>query len=1290
MHERQAAHDEREEHPSVWALHVNQTAQVVRYVITVPHHVPQLQQLQTGDGVILTLAGVARTVGRVYRVRTFADRTEVFLSAHQALPRPVPITPPDTLATTGAALTTPDVATVRGVFDAIGLDTIADLDTIDANDPRDQAYIRSLLTSTLADDLLGPALGPTEEVIGVPVRERYLIGKLAPRDTRPDTDVIHSTNPSDASDKDDPLHDEDTTTPQSILPSSMGLTFAVPASVDTLTVQAQWGHYRRVESQDSSEPANGDAYRWVREPAGGNVSITLTPDTQLDPIIPDARYEDVRITGAISRVQPNDSKLVTLFLVNTHTKPHTNQDEAWVFQPHLRVTSPTNAPIFISRPPQRDLTNDEEAHNLNMVYRNRVEFAVGHGVSVHATLAPTNPTQATALETTFLPTFEVHVTEPPGLDNTDRPAMRTMTQLKFFDMAHLAALATPAKRDALIDGLTYLVDDYDRWIQAMRGRIGNDLIGHDMSAADAYTRCLRVRDRLRAGIQVLATDDNALNAFRFTNAAMASQRIQSQLALNTRRGTPVDRDTIDIPKNRSWRPFQLAFVLLSIPSLADPTHHERTGDDAHMIADLLWFPTGGGKTEAYLGVAAFAMAIRRLHHNLGDVDGSRGLAVIMRYTLRLLTLQQFQRASALICAMEVLRRDDPNTWGHTPFTIGLWVGGSTTPNRFKQSKQWLAAKQARRKAGKGSPAQLTACPWCGSTITPTTDFTIDSGHERTYMYCPEQHGPCPFGRSEHNYQGLPVLVVDEEIYHHPPSILIATVDKFAQMAWAGQVATLFGNARKSCERHGLVWEGNGCNTYHHATKDLPEAQVMPISPIRPPDLIIQDEFHLISGPLGTLVGLYETAVDALCSWSLDGQTVRPKVVASTATVRKADEQIRRVFAREVTIFPPNGIDIEDNFFAVQRPTTAKPGRLYLGICPMGISRPASLSRMYTTLLTAGQHLLDAFGPAADPYMTLVGYFNALRELGATSRLCKDDISARAKRVTNGSTVRPGLERRYVDRVRELTSRIDNADIPKYLDHLEQPFLGEHPSTTTETKKPIDVVLATNMLSVGVDVNRIGLMVVSGQPKTVSEYIQATSRVGRAFPGLVCTVLNWSRPRDLSHFERFEHFHQSFYKHVEAQSVTPFSTRALDRGLTGVLVSGLRMRHHELNHNNDAHVLTHTTKPLADAMAELITKRAQRINGEHVSGLIKTMLDARIETWINRAESSNKHLAYNNAKAGPEYALLATPGVAAWQPFTVPNSMREVEAPITLVINTGNPINQEPAWTSQEIQDNDGA
>ena len=531
------------------------------------------------------------------------------------------------------------------------------------------------------------------------------------------------------------------------------------------------------------------------------------------------------------------------------------------------------------------------------------------------------------------------------------------------------------------------------------------------------------------------------------NRAMWLQRTHSLYSEQVRRGGQPDFDKdIDVPANRTWYPFQLAFILLNLPGISKFDHPDRS-DEQTALADLLFFPTGGGKTEAYLGLTAYTMGLRRLQGTVAGRSGENGIAVLMRYTLRLLTIQQFQRATALICACESIRRkaleQGDKRWGETPFRIGLWVGRRTTPNKTDDAME--AVKQLRGNhygmAGVGTPYQLTTCPWCGSAIEPGKHLDckpFPNEAARTLTYCGDKFGQCLFSRRQAQDEGLPVIVVDEEIYRRLPSLLIATVDKFAQMPWKGEVQMLFGMVNGYCERHGFRSPEIEDSQSHPKTRNgLPSAKSVEHTPLRPPDLIIQDELHLISGPLGTLVGLYETAIDRLCTWEVGGKKVRPKLVASTATIRSADVQVNKLFLRSVNVFPPHGLDVEDNFFSLQRePSEDHPGRRYIGICANGRRLKAALIRVYTAFLCSAQALYEKYGRVIDPWMSLVGYFNSMRELGGMRRLVDDDVFTRCKKMD-----RRGLAQRFfgTDYLAELTSRMRSEDIPQILDRLEAPL-----------------------------------------------------------------------------------------------------------------------------------------------------------------------------------------------------------------------------------------------------------
>jgi len=521
------------------------------------------------------------------------------------------------------------------------------------------------------------------------------------------------------------------------------------------------------------------------------------------------------------------------------------------------------------------------------------------------------------------------------------------------------------------------------------------------------------------------------------------------------------------------------------------------------------------------------------------------------------------------------------------------------------------------------------------------------------------------------------MVVDEDIYRRPPSLLIATVDKFAQMPWKGETQMLYGQVTGLCPRHGFISPEIDDTGNHPTRGSLPRTKPVAQTPLRPPDLIIQDELHLISGPLGSMVALYETAVDELCTWMVDGKRVRPKVIASTATIRRAPDQIRKLFLRKLDVFPPQGTSIKDNFFSLQRPVGQEyPGRRYLGICAFGRRYPAAMIRVYVAVMAAAQTLYDKYDHLADPWMTLVGYFNSIRELAGTRRLVEDDIRSRLR----DADLR-GLRKRLVrfGAVEELTSRKLGTDIPKILERMEIIFDKTQDAQRKDDRKagkkpsprPYDVILATNMISVGVDIDRLGLMVVAGQPKTTSEYIQATSRVGRSSsgPGLVLTLFNWARPRDLSHYETFEHYHETFYKHVESLSVTPFSARALDRGLSGVLVSLMRLSEERLNQNRRAGELQDNDPAMPDVF-DRITARAEKATQDNdTATLIRQMLQQRRDSWLARVHNQTDHrLGYKDEPQGV-VALLEQPEAGNWNLFTCLNSLRDVEGKVDLILDT---------------------
>ncbi len=1219
--------------------------------------------------------------------------------------------------------------------------------------------MRDLIEEMAIKEMLGPAGGEEEEV-DERIRDRYLIGILAPRqsesgewgaatvDSRGAAFVQEDGEGYDEDDADEPgdlppgdelaiegigngsASGDDGPTERSapqakaIFPSSIGMSFCVDLEATELCVTPKFGWYDRVASEVLTTKKDRPKRVWKRMPGGGKPVTVPLVEGKFEPISVDEEFPAAVVQGIIRKRANHWS--VTLFLVNGGIDPPPktpNRERTWMFQCEMEVAAADGSAIFHKRLSRIELPGTDDAFkrendSLGMLYRRHVEFVVGHGVGVHADVAESglsdrvakqNPLQAgslrhkaTRLSTRVVPSYEVPKTTPPTVaDAGQNPAFAKLDGL-VLDMKSLCE----ANQSSLPAMMQPLLEAYQDWIAGERAKIadpGEGLDDYKDAAETSMQNCEKTLGRIKEGIDLVASDAQVCEAFRFMNHSMWLQRTRSIFSEDVRRGKDIDYNDVDIPVNRSWYPFQLAFILLNLPGVAKLDHPDRS-DSEEAMADLLWFPTGGGKTEAYLGLTAFTIGIRRLQGVIAGRSGEDGVAVLMRYTLRLLTLQQFQRATALICACEIIRREAEVKkdwrWGATPFRIGLWVGAASTPNRTSHSEEALklavgagAGRRLGAVGGSGSPHQLTNCPWCGSKIDFTTRHyqveTEKKGRGRTFVYCGDKFGQCVFSRRQsqkHDDEGIPILVVDEEIYRKLPSLLIATVDKFAQMPWKGETQMLFGQVDGFCERHGFRSPEVDDASRHPASKDgrFPSAKSVPADPLRPPDLIIQDELHLISGPLGTLVGLYETAIDKLCSWEVDGKTVRPKLIASTATIRQAKEQVHALFMRDTNVFPPSGLDVADNFFSLQRPSTVKtPGRKYLGICAPGRRLKLALIRAYVAFLASAQVLFEENGEDADPWMTLVGYFNSLRELGGMRRLVDDDVRTRL-----GKMDERGLRRRILyspDSVKELTSRLGSTAIPETLDLLENIFDPIQEQKRKEAGKtgkrfkdlkarPLDVLLATNMISVGVDVPRLGLMVCSGQPKTTSEYIQATSRIGRRHPGLVITVYNWARPRDLSHYETFEHYHATFYQHVEALSVTPFSEGSTQRGLSALLVSLLRLRGFDFNKNETAmRMATESQNAVVKEVIQWIVDRARLVADDATARRVEADLNVKVTFWKNRAASlsGGSRLGYEGKKDSETIGLLQKPGIESWDEFTCLNSLRDVEPTSFLIMNDHN-------------------
>ena len=974
--------------------------------------------------------------------------------------------------------------------------------------------------------------------------------------------------------------------------------------------------------------------------------------------------------GGYSRMSKTQ-RLITVSLVNRKQADQGSIDEQSLFQSGIRVKGQSSKPWIMPYPETEisklgipDPMSDEHINRL--IYRQHQTFAIGHGSA--ADWHGQSPAAVAEVWTDVMPAFETPSTSA-DLFVEDEKGER---QLLRVSMRKLAGL------DSSDDGsseISQLVEAYRNWINALKSsRVDVPAVSADMSETSAglIKRCEECLERIEDGISLLKENSpsaiSVKKAFLLANKAMLIAQLRStrevrepSLGVDGKSiiwTPPISNPDPSNPdeKRGYWRAFQIAFLLMSLRGIVDPHAKDR------QTVDLIWFPTGGGKTEAYLGLTAFTIIFNRLSGR-----NSTGADVLMRYTLRLLTAQQFQRAALLFCAMEKIRYENSDL-GEKPFRIGLWVGGSSSPNKREDAIHALQRLQSDSESE--NPFILLKCPWCGAKFGPSYSEGSDHPRGGRRWSSPQQRetgipkvlgysryaksntspstvifrcndGACDFGTVstlQKSRPPLPIVIIDEDLIEDPPSLVIGTVDKFAMLAWKPAARKIF---------------GIGSNGKHEGL---------------PPSLIIQDELHLISGPLGSMVGAYETVIERLCQ--VDGHTgIKPKIIASTATISRAREQIKHLYAREnVFLFPPSGLEAGDSFFAREdrnQDGTLKPGRLYIGILGSAHgSFQTTLARVFASLM---QHaaIMDTNEEGRDPWWTLLSFFNSLRELGGAASLFVADTRDYLRVILDRHGLKYNLIRKLFN-VSELTSRIRSDQVPKELERLERSLRSNTGSDKgiLNEHEVVDACLASNIIEVGVDVSRLALMTIAGQPKTTSQYIQVSSRVGRdpEKPGLVAILYGQSKSRDRSHFERFRPYHQRLYAQVEPTSVTPFSAPAIERALHGIIVAAVR----QLGVND-----TQSTKPdpfplgegttLRELIDEMISERVSLVAPEEREAVMQK-LQKRLDEW--RVWSPGDYGGFGAAPQDPP--LLHPAGSAeppGWSGRSWPtmSSLRNVDA-----------------------------
>ncbi len=960
----------------------------------------------------------------------------------------------------------------------------------------------------------------------------------------------------------------------------------------------------------------------------------------------------------VRRRTHRDGHILTVIFANRREGvPGTDRAEQRLFEARLECAVESGEVAEYPRVDPALLTDEEQ--EIELRYRDVHIYAVGHGASADWSLEPGCPPR---IWSACMPAVDV----PPVTTEVDGLDRRVLVMQDIADEARFVES---------LDRFDTFVDGYDAWVARQWDTAGRFSGGEEAAATRICEQMDKARARMRGGVELLRRDADAARAFRLANRAMLDQMCQQDRV----RGR--DRDPCDY----RWRPFQLAFLLAVVASTIDEC------DPCRDVLDLIWFPTGGGKTEAYLGLFAFLVVWRRLRY--GEAGG--GTVVLMRYTLRLLTRQQFERATRIVCALELLRRRGVAPIGEEPVTVGLWVGAAASPNTFQDAAKHVAMASEtngrqvvqdddpqpaghaaaadsdtlpprRQSGGDGGHEHhlvLRSCPWCGQPFTAPDSY--DAGGTKFGFMC--RNPACEFVDGP-----LPCNVVDEALYERPPTLLVATIDKFARLAWEERAAVFFGRGDA-----------------------------------RPPELVIQDELHLIAGPLGSVAGVYEAALETV----IERRGVRPKYVASTATIRMAREQVRRLYGRETAVFPPPGLSADDSWFA--RTDRSRPGRLFVGYLAPGLDQLHCLTPLAAALLAAPLAVFSGQPDAddlLDAWWTLVVYHGSLRGVGASHNAFVTDVRAFLRQLED--------QRRETGRARQdleafdqrapgddeadsgwgeqpsvvpLTGQLTAQDGAEASDQRrggeadpdvrrDQPSVAQLTSQSTAQENAdtfdrlaarrgaaecLDAVLATNMISVGVDVDRLAVMVINGQPLTTAEYIQASSRIGRAdVPGLVFANYYRHQARSLSHYENFRPYHASFYRFVEPTSVTPFTYQVRKRALHAALV--IALRHGGVWTANSAAGRFASDDRRAQDVIEALKRRCRRAEAG-AGEAIDAHVDRLVDEWDDlaaRCRCEKRQLQYDCRDKSADRLLCGfddlRPG--GWKTL---RSMRNIEDPAVL-------------------------
>jgi len=585
--------------------------------------------------------------------------------------------------------------------------------------------------------------------------------------------------------------------------------------------------------------------------------------------------------------------------------------------------------------------------------------------------------------------------------------------------------------------------------------------------------------RVSQGLDTLHQDPRLRRAFCLMNRTFAEARLTN------------------------WRLFQVAYVLTMMPSLFAREHLDtQWAVNEQSEADVLWFPTGGGKTEAFLAVVVVALFYDRLRGKL------RGITAWLRYPLRMLSVQQLQRLITIVDRAETVRCDDPDLkYEGDPFSVGYYVGERNAPNdltfpgRGENTIDRLFAESKRHTDGLIRYRVLSRCPKCNSE---SIRLDVDKEAVRLRHVC-----------NDCGYEPR-LYISDSEIYRYLPAVLVGTVDRLARAGQTDRFSAFFTGPTGRCPVHGYTTFGECVESGVCREKIVPVARERDPSP----SLLLQDELHLLSESLGTYDAHYEGLVDLLARSF--GSGMPPKRIAATATMEGMEQHVYHLYVRHGRCFPTKGRGIYDSAYVELDPSCAT-ARLYCGVLPSGRDADDVSNTIAEHLCHLASQRSTAL-PEESNYDFLLVYVNEKNTAGDIRSVWKDDFSVQV--LTGDKTL---------DEVRQVIARVES-------------------DGTRPREERLQAVIATSVVSHGVDLARLNQMVVVGLPRSVAEYIQASSRAGRTHTGLVFAVFRWQNRRNVSMYEHFFETHERLYQLVQPVPVNRVSISSLERTCTGLLAS----------------------------------------------------------------------------------------------------------------------------------------